>query len=927
MILTPFHSESIWKTYLELRPREATIYSAALREALEYLKNLDTKKIRILVLGAGPGLYDVDPLFEVLKELTIGPEIRSITIVDWHKNADLKYADAEFKNVDIEEFLANEKEKSFDLVVGLLVAHHFVNWRLALANIVKVASGGILVFDEYLAGNAGWIDWVDGTNGFVGLDINKSESTLTDKWKLFFRDYYSYLDRKYGIFWEPEVRGTDYKRFHSALLYSGFEPFFSREGKTTAKLRCFLDAFVAANRSGELSDPAHLFSQFKWGEGENEQSYLSKFIDEISSDKPYFFIKSLTSNVQTAQIPEDETVNFWLRVSLYKVPDSSNHTSVLKKLSDTYWFDGFNDSLLHRLLLPYIDLLSTQRSKNDDWEKLQRKKLLQFLIFSGAFTNSMVFASPVLMTIKKVDGWRTETSEESMLIVNKGSNRKCVVHMHLQRMAEFVVQKKVRSLTESFLGLQLPVSIVLRKKLDSEVRSANNKVSITLHELHTGKLFEVAIPDRNFEDVEYEQRESDSLPLRHEWRFGKFRAGILKQLPPEVATVLSQRDPRSLEFEENPIGVLTEALDKIKTWICEVLPFVEPVLKKDLRVSIIGLYHVRINDHEYGGLGSIFLTEDILGGVTDFDLNRMRFIQAKTQKFSSVYMLESLRQVTFSEESLEKQMESYRQIKAPLEELRMLNVQMSQASAAISAIEAELNPKYLFVAENELKNFFGKLETLFGSNHDVIDWGDRDFDGLSSVWLACREPIIRELEKSSFANSLAICFISFESDLKVASGTLNKRKAAYCAKAFYEGSSPLLWVIELLQGDCVGEKVLSCAKVIQLGEAIPVLAFNAALIAIKSECVEIKHNIEETKLVLDFYFIKSEDKVPRDLYIFVLEKLRKKSMSFSTKRTSTALALLVKASNEFSEWRNKDGSEVVEEEWKIKLSYSLKVLK
>ena len=93
-------------------------------------------------------------------------------------------------------------------------------------------------------------------------------------------------------------------------------------------------------------------------------------------------------------------------------------------------------------------------------------------IFSGGFTQALVFAAPVLMTIKKISGWETETSKDSILVINDASEKKGLLNGHMKRMASFAQHKSAGSVTESFLKLRLPISIVLRKneKIEKNVR-------------------------------------------------------------------------------------------------------------------------------------------------------------------------------------------------------------------------------------------------------------------------------------------------------------------------------------------------------------------------------------------------------------------------------------------------------------------------
>lgn len=348
MTLTPFHSDSIWKTYDGLRPRSKKPYKKALLKAINDCIELGIQNPRILVLGAGPGTYDVDLLFQALNEHSLTPSEETITVVEWKQHTSLTHYKVKFIKQDIEEFLAVASVKSFDIVVAFLVVHHLVNWRLAMANIAKVASGGFLIFDEYECMKAGWIDWVDGTTGFVGLDFQLPQTDAVGKWAAFFRDYYSQLDKNHGIFWEPEVRGTDYKRFHRALTYSGFLNQGNFKEAIDRNLQNLSNSFKTSDKQGSYQDPARLFSQFAWGSEIGGESYLKQFIDKIPEHKSYAFIKELfkseDGNKNSSSEDSNQDITFTIRVNTYRIPKAENLPMVANRLAETYWFEGFHDA-------------------------------------------------------------------------------------------------------------------------------------------------------------------------------------------------------------------------------------------------------------------------------------------------------------------------------------------------------------------------------------------------------------------------------------------------------------------------------------------------------------------------------------------------------------------------------------------------------
>lgn len=934
MKLTPFHSDSIWETYSGLRPRSKTPYKEALLKAINGCLDQGIQNPRILVLGAGPGTYDVDLLCNVLDERQITFSFREITVVDWNRHESLN-GEVNFIEQDIEEFLAGASVGSFDIVVAFLVVHHLVNWRLAMANIAKAASGGFLVFDEYECMKAGWIDWIDGTIGFVGLDLQLPQTDASGKWAAFFRDYYSQLDKNHGIFWEPEVRGTDYKRFHRALAYSGFSDQGHCKEDVAGSLQRLSDSFKALDKLGSYQDPTRLFSQFTWGSEIGSESYLKQFIDAIPENKSYAFIKELFKRKDGKKNSSSEGSNqdiiFTVRVNTYGIPKAESSPVVANRLAETYWFEGFHDALFHRLLLLHIEELSTDQLRSDEYEKLQRKKLVQYLIFSGGFTQALVFAAPVLMTIKKISGWETETSKDSILVINDASEKKGLLNGHMKRMASFAQHKSAGSVTESFLNLRLPISIVLREKEKTESEVTDGKALASLHDLHTGKLVEVAIPEHLLgEDDCGCKKENIQRPISSEWCFSRFRAGILAGLnDPQEEVCKHTNQDIEFEWEEKGRGASDKACHNIEDWVNKILPFLAPLLKQHIRIVIIGLYHVRVDDEGYGGLGSVFLAENIVGKLTGFDIERFRFMQAETQKFSSIYMIESLRKVVSSEEVLSKQMEKYERIKEPLDALRELRVQMENVSSAITAIEAVMNPFYLYAANSELKLLKKGLEPLFTISHDIHYWDAAQYKKLRTVWDEHKSLIGNELgrfDENAYKNYFSIFDAIPESCIII---TDECKKAGFHAKALNHARSPLCWVLTTLNATANA----ACErKEVVLDNEVPPLVFNLALsVLLMGGNTVFKPSIEEDLLKLHIAISDDGSKKLGKLCQIANTKLDDAKLgtdmnSLSSGQTSTALALIILASKECTKISDAK-CQPDENKFEMTLSYPLGELK
>ena len=935
MKLTPFHSDSIWETYSGLRPRSKTPYKQALLKAIDGCIDQGIHNPRILVLGAGPGTYDVDLIFQALDERQKTPADGAITVVDWNQHDSLRRSEVNFIKKDIEEFLASPSGEPFNVVVAFLVVHHLVNWRLAMANIAKVASGGFLVFDEYECMKAGWIDWIDGTTGFVGLDLQLPQTDAAGKWSAFFRDYYSQLDKNNGIFWEPEVRGTDYKRFHRALTYSGFSDQGHCKENVAGNLQQLSDSFKALDKLGSYQDPTRLFSQFTWGSEMGSESYLKQFIDAIPENKSYAFIKELFKSEDgkknSSSEDSNQDITFTVRVNTYGIPKAESLPVVANRLAETYWFEGFHDALFHRLLLLHIEELSTDQLRSDEYEKLQRKKLVQYLIFSGGFTQALVFAAPVLMTIKKISGWETETSKDSILVINDASEKKGLLNGHMKRMASFAQHKSAGSVTESFLKLRLPISIVLRKneKIESEV--AGGKALAALHDLHTGKLVEVAIPEYLLgEDNCGCEKEGIKRPISSEWCFSRFRAGILAgHNDPQEDVCKHTNQDIEFEWEENGRGASDKACHDIEEWVNKILPFLAPLLKQHIRIVIIGLYHVRVDDEGYGGLGSVFLAENIVGKLTEFDIERFRFMQAETQKFSSIYMIESLRKVVSSEEVLSKQMEKYKRIQKPLDALRDLREQMANVSGAITAIEAVMNPFYLYAANSEFMLLKKALEPLFTANHNVCKWDAAQYETLRIVWDKHKNSIkdvLGQFDENVYGNYFSALDGISENCTEI---TDECRKAGYHATALNHARSPLCWVLTSLSNETTNA---ACEKrEVVLDNEVPPLVFNLSLNLLLKNEVVIKSSIEGDLIKLHVVISDDGSKKLGTLCDHVKTKLANAEQgvdknSLSSGQTSTALALIILASKECANII-KAGCKPIGDKFEAELSYSLGALK
>jgi hypothetical protein len=937
MSLTPFHLCPIWQNYHVLRPRAEEAYRSALEHAVKRCQNSGKSTPRILVLGAGDGKFDLDLIQDILsKNVT---SVATITVVDWYIQP-LKGAGYTYESEDIERFLADDRNAGkYDIVVAFLVLQHLVNWRSAVTNIATVAPGGQILFDEYRRGKAGWLDWIDGTAGFVGLDARESPAKQSGKWAAFFRDYYLDLDRKQGLFWEPEIRGTDCRRLHTALTYAGFSLSNQTEGKTQKPLSLLAEHFRSFKTAGTPVDPAGLFSHFSWGSEAGpspSHSNLMEFINAIPSTKEYAFIKQLLVSPEAIHCRQDvgEVLEFESVISAYDIPTADHFAAVAKRIAETYWFDGFHDSLFHRILLRHIEEI-TDHSATDDYEQLQRRKLVQYLIVSGGLTHDLAFAAPVLMTITNLEKWETQTSKDSILLVNNASMQIGAISGHLQRMVAFASEKTKGSITESLLALRLPISVSLAMQDASQQKEQGSEAQICVTPMHTGKLAEVSFSRKQLEAFRWSSDDETEKNLHHlaskrRWRFSRFRAIIFT--PDDLTDgVTATRTTESLSFKWGQVGdfVATDARGRIERWIRDAAPFLAPLLLENLRVTIIGLYHVRIGNDGYGGLGSLFLVENSEDPLTDFDRERFRFVQSESQKFSTIYMIETVREFSRAAVDASRAAAEATKIKRemdriaqPLRDLRALREEMEKASSAIAEIESALNPYYLNVATVSLSKFHQDLSGLFGHElngknyHDVCEWDSSQMLKLKACWKRHQPSVLRDLEQSN-SETYQMFFGPLDdvSEKSAYSGAFD-RKSVYLAKALHEGVSPVFWVYASLSKDPAFEN----DRYVSLNNSVPPFAFNLALIALGKSCT---FTFTPTELVLSIEITENKAKGKlEDLANLVVQNLNDyKNILMTRQQTTAALTVLIRAANQCQEISERRVNLLTEGYLRVDLTY------
>lgn len=266
------------------------------------------------------------------------------------------------------------------------------------------------------------------------------------------------------------------------------------------------------------------------------------------------------------------------------------------------------------------------------------------------------------------------------------------------------------------------------------------------------------------------------------------------------------------------------------------------------------------------------------------------------------------------------------QLEAPLEKLRNLREHIEQVSGAISAIEAVMNPYYLYVADSELKLLKRALEPLFVNDgaanwHDIDNWNAVRYEKLrTEVWGTHKNSIMNELNKVG-ANVYRNYFSIFDAIPENCSEiTYECKMAGYYAKALNHARSPLCWVLTSLTN---ATESAGCEKMeVVLDNEVPPLVFNLALSALIEKDATITPNIAEATLALHVVIPDDGSGKLGELCKLVNTKLYMDTISLSSGQKSTALALIIQASKEYAEII-KAGCQPDGDKFEMKLSYSL----
>lgn len=888
MDLTSFHSKQIWQDYASLRPRDKTAYETTIATLVDIYKNnnQESEKVRVLVLGSGDGSYDVGILIQALTN-TGQLSNFEITVVDWSGHENIKnIKTVEFILQDIEIYLQTCKE-SFSIVISFLVLHHLINWRKAIENISRIASGGHLMFDEYLQNKSGWIDWVDRGIGSRGLKVNLNNDAILSQWEAFFEHYYNYLDLKHGVIWSPEISGTNYNKLHKVLQNIGFKNFITTNGKASGQLSVFIKSLQSLiNNKNEFS----YFSHFKWATKTGDDLFLLQFIEYVKEQKLYSDVISQLDGNSDIEIEIEMT--FEHQLNIYTIPNfEDNHL----RPSKTFWMDHSNDSKFQTTFM--VDNKELMNEDNN-YEMLQRNKLIQHFIFSGCFTSDLTFCSPLFMTVKDLSKWETETAKKNVILVNnKKTQNLNILKKHLKNMANFSVNE-TSSLTESFLKLKLPLSILLREQTKEE---SNVSALATIHNNHIGDLIELALPPES----RYQQIENnDVYEADDEWLFSSFRTISINKIQSQTSVNALNISKKNLTIEwKGNVQLQKNVVEKIHNWLSQVLPYLGIVVTANSRIVILGIYQSRLNNDEYGGIGSIFLVEEVSGKVTEFDLERFKFMQSNGQHFSAIYMAETLRKITASETKLSESLKTYQKIEEPLAVLRGLRSEIDNIRHAIDEIEDVLEPNRLQLAHLEYMDFRQGLTSLFIDPHNVKGMGSEHYIKLFEHWRKHKDQLEIKLSQSS-VDFYYKYFVDFDLLLeKVVSekGEEIVPVAAYLAKSIMHGKngrSPLTWIYKSLNINIEQQDMADLIKYeVSLNE-IPPLMFNMSLHCLKNNSVLINHQLNRKDYQLVITVLVKEDESEGkldDLIAKVSSKVKLDYISLANGQTSTALAVLIKA--------------------------------
>lgn len=229
-------------------------------------------------------------------------------------------------------------------------------------------------------------------------------------------------------------------------------------------------------------------------------------------------------------------------------------------------------------------------------------------------------------------------------------------------------------------------------------------------------------------------------------------------------------------------------------------------------------------------------------------------------------------------------------LEKPLNELRSLREQMANVSGAISQIEAVMNPYYLFTANSELEKLNTSLDPFFTAHHELNEpkLKNEEYGVFFKIWAEHRSDIEKELnkfDKNLYKNYFGI-FDDEENSKKIV--------VLYQAKALHKKKSPCCWIM----GD--KSKDENYTQMVNLDNKVPPLVFNLALLVLKEKHKTIlEPTVINNLLILDIN-ISADSKADGldHLSKAVIEKLTKSVSSLSNGQTSTALALIIKASNE-----------------------------
>jgi hypothetical protein len=249
-------------------------------------------------------------------------------------------------------------------------------------------------------------------------------------------------------------------------------------------------------------------------------------------------------------------------------------------------------------------------------------------------------------------------------------------------------------------------------------------------------------------------------------------------------------------------------------------------------------------------------------------------------------------------------------LKEPLDALRRLRKELETVGSAIGQIEAIMNPHYLHLAKQEIQDFAEALSTIYSGDFHNISHGDKCWGTasvpqrneklvlFSEIFQAHSEKIQNALSKVD-GQLYADYYCDFSS---VESGAYDDCvNQIYLAKALHKKRLPYVWLLKSLDSAITSN---DWSQMIVLGEEVPPFSFCLALRALRSEGAIITPTISNSTFSLGVTIKPKSGYDIAELWAAVLTKISADAFSLSDGHTSSALAIIIKASEVYARQKN-----------------------